>query len=322
MSVSRTFLERVAAGTGYQIGALEKVIRLGELAGDIGRHALLGTVLTLKGGTALNLCFGAPARLSVDLDYNYVGQTDRAKMEAERPRVEAAVEHIAKGRGYRVQHSSDAHAGRKLYLAYRSALGHMDRIEVDLNFLYRVPVGAPERRRLWQPEGLDRPEILAVSVDELCAGKVLALLDRGAARDAWDAVRLPQIDGAALHSKLFRGRLIALSAVLDHPLDTYSRERLLDRITERAVAEQLVQMLADGQAPAAAVLAEQAWVVVGPLVTLSETEREYVTAMHAGEARMSLLFPDDHEEAGRMSGHPAIQWKLLNVKGYKATKRG
>jgi predicted nucleotidyltransferase component of viral defense system len=67
MNLSLAFLDRCAAETGYLAGSLEKVTRLGETAGDIARHPFLNNSLVLKGGTALNLCFGAPKRLSVDL---------------------------------------------------------------------------------------------------------------------------------------------------------------------------------------------------------------------------------------------------------------
>lgn len=103
MSVSRAFLERCAADTGYRPGSLEKVVRLGSLAADIGRHPFLGVALVLKGGTALNLCFGEPTRLSVDLDFNYVAHLDRGKMLADRPQVEAALEDLSRRKGYRVQ---------------------------------------------------------------------------------------------------------------------------------------------------------------------------------------------------------------------------
>lgn len=88
MSVSLEYLQRCSAETGYAVGPLEKVIRLGEMAGEIGRHPLLGRVLALKGGTALNLCHGAPRRLSVDLDFNYIGHLEREKMLEERPKLE------------------------------------------------------------------------------------------------------------------------------------------------------------------------------------------------------------------------------------------
>jgi len=110
MSPGLEFLVRCAAETGFRIPALEKVVRLGEVVGAVAQHPLLGAALALKGGTALNLAFGQPTRLSVDLD-------------------------------------------RKIYLNYRSVLGPDDRIEIDLNYLMRSPVGAPVRRPLWQPGG-------------------------------------------------------------------------------------------------------------------------------------------------------------------------
>jgi predicted nucleotidyltransferase component of viral defense system len=70
MSVSQERLRDASAETGFRAEALEKVIRLGELASDVFNHPFLGPALALKGGTALNLAFGPPPRLSVDLDLN------------------------------------------------------------------------------------------------------------------------------------------------------------------------------------------------------------------------------------------------------------
>lgn len=55
MNLSLADLERFRAETGYPVATLEKVVRLGQLAGDVARHPLLKEVLVLKGGTALNL---------------------------------------------------------------------------------------------------------------------------------------------------------------------------------------------------------------------------------------------------------------------------
>ena len=99
MSVSFQYLERCSAETGFQVDPLEKVVRLGELAANVARHPFLGKVLALKGGTILNLCFGPPRRLSVDLDFNYIGHIEREKMLDDRPRVEAAVAELARRGG-------------------------------------------------------------------------------------------------------------------------------------------------------------------------------------------------------------------------------
>ena len=84
MNLSVNYLEGLATETGFRSDTLEKLIRLGGLAADIGRHPMLSRVLALKGGTALNLMFGPPARLSVDLDFNYIGHEDREAMQADR----------------------------------------------------------------------------------------------------------------------------------------------------------------------------------------------------------------------------------------------
>jgi len=68
MSVSRETLAAASAESGFRPETLEKVVRLGQLAGDIARQPVLSRALALKGGTALNLCFGPPRRLSVDLE--------------------------------------------------------------------------------------------------------------------------------------------------------------------------------------------------------------------------------------------------------------
>jgi hypothetical protein len=167
MSISLEYLNRCAARNGFPVSPLEKVIRLGQIAQEVARHGLLGHVLALKGGTALNLCSGSPKRLSVDLDFNYMGHINREKMLSDRPQVEKAVAELARRKGYRVQQSRDAFAGRKMYLFYWSAMGQEDRIEVDLNFLFRVPIAGTRLVELWQPGDLDRPEVRTVSLQEI-----------------------------------------------------------------------------------------------------------------------------------------------------------
>ncbi len=317
MPASPELLRRLVAETGFGVGALEKVVRLGELAGDVSRHPLLGKVLVLKGGTALNLCWGPPQRLSVDLDYNYVGALERGRMIEERPRVEEAIDELGQRRGYSVQRSSDAFAGRKIFLGYRSTVGSSDRIEVDLNFLFRQHIGDPDPRALWQPGGLDRVPVKVVSLTELCIGKLLALLDRAAPRDAWDVARLPGLAGDLLRSRRFRAGFLAMATVLDHPVHTYTWERFRSRLSDRIIRDQLLPMLARGATPTAEILAEHAWSVVAPLVDLSTDELEFAQAVQHGELRLELL----HDPyALLLERHPAIAWKLQNVASHLARK--
>jgi len=313
MKVSAAFLERSAGETGFQPAILEKVIRLGALAYEITRHPLLGNALLLKGGTALNLGFGPPGRLSVDLDFNYVGALDREVMLAERPGIEAALESLCDRLDFRVQRSADAFAGRSYYLGYPRTTGGTDRIEIDLNFLFRSPIGEPVIAELWQPGGLDHLPVRVVSLDELCIGKLLAMLDRTAPRDAWDVTQLPNIAGTTLNSSGFRERLIALSIVLTHPIDSYHRDRFAERLTARSISENLWPMLSGGQRPAADDLLQSAWEIVKPFLALSEEEAAFLRSAQRGEFRPDLL-GQTATIVVELANHPAIKWKLGHIR--------
>jgi len=234
--------------------------------------------------------------------------------------VEQAVAELARRKGYRVQQSRDAFAGRKIYLSYRSVLGPEERIELDLNFLFRVPIAGTEQGELWQPGELDRPEVRTVSLQEIVVGKILAMLDRGAARDVWDLANLPAAANDIKGRPSFRAWFIALAATLDHPLPTYTLSRLEGFVTERSVVEQLVPMLSVDVPPRAEDLVKRAWAVVSEFMTLRPNEAAYIASIERCELRPELLFTDDPEAAQRIAEHPAILWKVTNVRAHLARR--
>ena len=313
MNLSPEFLNRASAETGFSQSTLEKAIRLGDLATNISRHPLLGNVLALKGGTALNLCFGPPKRLSVDLDFNYIGHADRDAMLAHRPEAHEAVLQLVGRMGYQTQESSKGFAGGKIFLGYRSASGNRDRIELDLNYLYRIPWSGTSTRLLWQPDGLDPALIRVVGLPELLIGKLLAFLDRMAARDVWDVANLPAEANEALALPSFRKELIAFSAILVHPLGSYTRERFDRSVTEQAISDQVMPMLTGEARVHRSDLVTRAWDVIVPFLRLEPVEKQYVEGIALGEVRTALLFPDDLAKATQIATHPAIEWKLKNV---------
>ncbi|RJQ57343.1 MAG: hypothetical protein C4530_12815 [Desulfobacteraceae bacterium] len=318
MNPSREYLQACSIQTGYQIAPLEKVVRLGEMAGDITRHPFLGKVLALKGGTVLNLCFGPPKRLSVDLDYNYIGNFGREKMLEDRPRVEEAIYELSRRRGYQPQRSADSFAGRKIFLSYRSVMGPDDRIEVDLNYVFRLPLVELEIRELWQPGELDRVKVRVVGTEELLVGKLLVLLDRSAARDVWDVANLSTETLEMVRSRPFRSRFIAFSAILDHPLPTYTKERLQSILTDRALSENLAPMLASSDPPQPADLIDRAWVVMQQFLSLEPHGEEYVAGILRGELLPHLLFTPGSKDTKTITEHPAVLWKVLNVRNHLA----
>jgi hypothetical protein len=268
----------------------------------------------------VNLCFGTPARLSVDLDFNYVGAEDRDQMLADRPGIEKAVRRIAQALGYQVQHSRDEHAARKLFLTYLSAGGNPDRIELDLNYLNRVPLLDGIKRLVWQPGDVEQPQARVVSLEEVCAGKLCALLDRSMPRDLYDVMRFPIVAKSLLGKSEFQRLFVAVAGALAHPLYSYGRDRL-ERVTEEAVQTQLHPMLSGQDRPSASLLKERSWEIVEPLLVLTDAEREYTNKIQVGKLAPELLFPNQSEMAERLRRHPALLWKVENARRFTARKR-
>ena len=306
------YIARLAGQTGYREETLEKVVRLLDLLADINRHPFLSRVLVLKGGTALSFGFGRPRRLSVDLDFNYIGALELSGMERDRPRVEEAVARIAGAQGYRIQWSREAHAGRKSFLSYTSARGGPDRIEVDLNFLHRQPLLTPVERALWSPEDETAVRVQMLSSEELYAGKACAMLDRMAPRDLFDMATLPEHAPDLYMSPIFRAVFIAVSGTLPHPVYSYSRDRIR-AVEANTVRGQLYPMLVQGEQPEPEILIERAWEVIEVLLRLTDTEREFVDRLQVGELRPGLLFPSRPDIAERAAHYPALLWKAQNA---------
>ena len=188
-------LQRLADETGHQAGTLEKVLRLLDLLQEIARDRVLADRLVLKGGTALNLFHLGLDRLSVDIDLNYVGALDRAAMEAERPDVDAALDRLFASKGYGIRRRPDEHAGGKWLARYASSLGGNATLEVDVNYMARQPLFGMARTESLPLGGMRAKDVLVLDLHEIVAGKLVALIDRHAARDLFDARRILSIDG-------------------------------------------------------------------------------------------------------------------------------
>ena len=186
MRISPERLTAEAEATGFQSELLEKTFHLLGLLDDINSHPFLRGKLALKGGTALNLFVFDVPRLSVDIDLNYVGAVGTEDVREERPLIEEACQAVFSREDYTVRQMPEEHAGGKLLLRYTAGSGGNAGIEVDVNYMYRLPLWPLVRAYSW-PSGSWKPlEFPLVDVHELAAGKLAALFARQRARDLFD----------------------------------------------------------------------------------------------------------------------------------------
>ena len=190
MRISAERLAAEANSTRFPPALLEKVAQLLSLLNALREQPSLRNRFVLKGGTALNLFTFAVPRLSVDIDVNYVGAEGRNDMLTDRPAIEKALQSVVSREGFGVATMPHEHAGGKWRLTYTSVLGGNGTLEVDLNYMFRIP--------LWPVSVLDSHPVGAwratgipvLDIHELAAGKLAALLSRRLARDLFDSHRL------------------------------------------------------------------------------------------------------------------------------------
>ncbi len=323
MRISQERLTAEAQETGFRPEILEKVIHLLQLLETIQSHPHLQGRLVLKGGTALNLFLFDVPRLSVDIDLNYIGGESLEAMQAERPQVEDALQAVFAREGYQVTWVPRDHAGGKWRLRYPSAVGQQANLEVDLNFLLRVPLWAPKTQDSKPVGSYAASGIPVLDVHELAAGKLAALFARTSGRDLFDVHQLLLLPGIDFDRPLLRLAFVVYGGMNRVDWRTVS----VDGIAfDRGELEgQLLPMLrrdalASMTSPAdwgARLLAETRD-ALGALLPFTEAEMCFLDRLlDHGEINPELIV-EDAELADRIRRHPALLWKALNVRQHKS----
>jgi predicted nucleotidyltransferase component of viral defense system len=320
MRLSAEKLAAEAESTGFRPDVLEKVAHLMGLLGTLQSHPFLKGKLVLKGGTALNLFVFDIPRLSADIDLNYVGAESRDAVLEERPKIEQAVQAVFKREGFSVRRMPEEHAGGKWTLRYQSASGQSGNLEVDINFMYRVPLW-PVTTMDSHPLGTWRSiGIPVMDTHELAAGKLAALLSRRKARDLFDSHRLLHMDGLDL--EWLRIAFVVYGAMNRKDWRTVSVEDVTFDAAE--LARQLVPTLRLGAIQGTEearnygrTLVEECRQALSALLPFNDAEREFLgLLLDKGEIDSTILTADVTLQK-RIQQQPLLEWKALNVRQYK-----
>ncbi len=317
MNLTPRDLSREVTSTGFGGEPLEKVFRLIALLDALNSHPFLKKRIALKGGTALNLFYFDVPRLSVDIDLNYIGAADRATMLAERPKLEQAVQAVCSREGLTVRRMPSEHAGGKWRLTYGASTGSSGNLELDVNFMLRTPLWSPRIAQCFPVGSFKAAPVTVLDPHELAAGKLAALLARGANRDIFDAHRLlgaPGLDHARLRLGfvVYGGmnrkdwRTVSPEDVKGNPADA-PRDLVpmlrADLAPARGdVPQWLDQLVAECRARLAIVLPLQAH------------ELEFLERLNGAGNIVPESLTGDPAMHAILRDHPGLKWKALNVK--------
>lgn len=312
-------VHHLAVETGFQPSVLEKTLRHFDLLQEIGRNPALSERLALKGGTALNHFFFDPERLSIDIDFNFVGVLSQTSMKAERPVVEAALQDLLLSQGYVVRRKASGHAGGKWLLRYNSVLGDRGTLELDLNYMARKPLFGTARMSSRPIGDFQANGVHVIDIHEVIAGKFVALIGRSASRDLYDVHRLLSLEG--LEWGWIKAATLAIGACSRRDWRTASLESV--KIDPREIQRKLAICLPNNHY---AVRSAEKWIdetialcreKYGFLFKFSRNEEEFLDCLlDSGDVDAELLdvAPDIQERIATM---PMLAWKSRNVRRYR-----
>ena len=282
-------------------------------------HPFLKGKFALKGGTALNLFVFDVPRLSVDIDLNYVGAESREAMLEERPKIKEAIQAVFSREGFAIRRMLEEYAAGKWSLRYPAASGQSGRIDVDINYMYRVPLWpltTKDSRSLGSWRATDIP---VVNIHELAAGKLSALLARRRARDLFDSRLLFSIDGLDLGR--LRTAFVLYGAMNRKDWRTVSVEDVDFDLAE--LSSQLVPALRVGgiqgheAASYGGELVDECRKALSALLPFDDSERAFLDLLlDEGEIDATILTSNTTLQE-RIQAQPLLEWKARNVRRHK-----
>lgn len=314
MNFSKRYIEKLSEKFGFQPLPIEKVLRLIFILREINKHPYLKNRLVLKGGTAINLFYLNLPRLSVDIDFDYVGSPIRETMLSERKIVEDSLMSIFTAQKYKFKLSPDEHAGRKFRLSFIDVYGNNANIEVDINYLMRVCILGPVLKNSFVIDKDIKYKFKTLKIEEILAGKIKALFERNTSRDLYDLYKFIKLKYNFNKNLLKKISILFCSTVYDD-FRKYSLNDV-NKIKQEEIKNNLYPILKLDDRPTK----EEMIKVIKPLIRyilyFTRNEEIYLNSLMEGEYKPELLFRSKNLSK-KLKLHPAPLWKIQNIKEFK-----
>jgi len=307
-------LEAAAKEQGFTRDAYEKVMRLVDILRFVSADKDLNQYLALKGGTAINLTMLELPRLSVDLDFDFSENLPRTLMLEKRDAIVTILSRYMFVEGYvqspksKIVHSLDSYV-----YSYAASGGSNDNLKLEINYSLRSHVLPICKNCFVAPIGEASFKIRTVSPIEVYAGKTVAFLNRGAARDLYDIFGM--ISNNLFHGDdlvLLRKCVAFYSAISGRNPITLNSNIDLPIITPHMIKTDLNQMLRKSEYFNGAVADKFVSEWLNDLLILNEDELRFGEEFSEGRYRPELLF-EDPEILERIKDHPMATWRASRI---------
>jgi hypothetical protein len=240
-------------------------------------------------------------------------------MLEERPKLEEAVQAVCAREGFTIRRLPTDHAGGKWRMSYESGLTQSGNLEVDLNFMFRVPLW-PIHLMDSKPVGSYKTSAVPIlDIHEIAAGKIAALLARQASRDLFDVHLF--LTQQKLNSAMLRLAFVLYGAMNRKDWRTVSIDDVNFSVQE--LENSLIPVLREdavggqGRETWANNLVGECRQALSVVLPLEPNENEFLDRLlDHGEIDSTILTPDSSLQE-RIQQQPLLEWKAVNVRKHK-----
>jgi hypothetical protein len=295
--------EQIQKTTGFNLDILEKVYHLTRTLNKIQEHTKLKENLILKGGTALNFIFFPISRLSIDLDFDYIGEISKEKMVKQRKYIEKDIKEISSQLDYTLKDRGSSYIILRQSLQYITIRNTKDHVKIEINYLDRIPLG----NIVYKKFPLIFPDIKPFSIktyslEELTAQKSLACLNRSEPRDLYDLYILSKQKISMEQIQKFATIYFCMSSDNIKPDISKIKDFDLDKIQQ-----ELQQFIRNSEKLNSIKIRAEASIFLEKIVNFNKNQRKFIETFYKEKKINPDLIDIDKT---KLIQHPALLHKI------------
>lgn len=306
----KVYLGNKSKELGFNRDTLEKVTRLYDILRFMNTLPLLKNNLALKGGTAINFTMLDLPRLSVDIDLDFVINCSKEEMFTLRESIGKAIHKYMTSEDYKLSPKTKApHSLDAFVYQYIGVSGNYDNIKIEINYSLRAHIDPTEHVQTNQPFFTNDFQIHRLSVVEIFASKINALMTRAAARDLYDVYNMIKYKLIKdIHLNHLRKAIVFYCAITSKQKDKIFNIEMLDSIDKRKIKRDLIPVLSKGDTFNFNVAKEVVKTYILELLNLTTEEKTFIERFNDHQYEPSLLFGND-QILKRIENHPMALWR-------------
>jgi len=308
-------LQKLQRDTGFNVDFIEKAHHITRILSEISENRELGKNLALKGGTVLNFVYLNIPRLSIDIDLNFVGALEKGEMLGLRPHISEGIQHLAEKLGYEAVMKPSSYIIDRFLLKYPTLKGTRDSIKVEINYLERASfVGNVKRDFKHFFTDIPKFKVNTYTVEEICAMKTKAMVERLYARDIFDMYNISKLE---LKKEVAKKLMVLYMLMAKKRPEVKTLVSKIRRCEDKEIIRQVAQFVRQGYAVNATTVKRRVADFYESVFKLDSNDRKFLKRIEDGIVELDVLF-DGIRYNKEAQKHPSLCYALK--RGQKSFK--